>query len=164
MAKKPEKTKATRAPQVPTFRDVQHALTKALGTPKKRRGILQYKPPASAKEVNALIKRVHAVGGAASLAEAHPARVLCVVNGPPSMLMDLVTWVSWQSKSARNALDKLNADAGLRVANIKYTKFVVELERVPKDPAAHAKRLAKIVMQGDAKKIEAALRTRRWKM
>lgn len=36
------------------------------------------------------------------------------------------------------------------------------LERVPEDPAAHAKRLAKIVMNGDAKKIEAALKKRRW--
>jgi len=146
----------------PRFSDVQRELTKTLGMPKKSRGILRYTAPKSAKQVTKLVARVHAAGGAASLAEAYPVRQLCVVEGPPSLLMDLVTWVSWQSKSARKALDMLHADANVRIKNINYTDFVIELERVPKDPAAHAKRLAKIVMQGDAKKIEAALKTRRW--
>ncbi|GEM_PF-5661717 len=147
----------------PSFSEVQRELTKALGKPRKSGAILHYKAPKSVKQVNQLVARVHAAGGAASLAAAYPARQFCVVNGPASQLMDLVTWVSWQSKSARKALDMLHADAGIRVANIHYTDFVITLERVPKDPAAHAKRLAKIVMQGDAKKIEAALKKRRWK-
>jgi len=149
--------------EAPKFADVQRELTKALGKPKKSRAILHYKAPTTAKQVTELVARVHAAGGAASLADAYPARQLCVVEGPASLLMDLVTWVSWQSKSSRKALDMLHADAGLRISNIKYTNFVVSLERVPNDAAAHAKRLAKIVMQGDEKKIAAALKTRRWK-
>jgi hypothetical protein len=147
----------------PSFAEVQRELTKALGAPKKSRGILRYPAPESATQVAELVARVRAAGGSASLAEAYPARQLCVVDGPPSMLMDLVTWVSWQSKSARKALDMLHADADLTISNIDYTDFLVTLARVPKDPAAHAKRLAKIVMQGDAAKIEAALNKRRWR-
>lgn len=147
----------------PSFADVQRELTKALGKPKKSGAILHFKAPKSTKQLNELVDRVHAAGGAASLAAAYPARQFCVVNGSPSLLMDLVTWVSWQMKSGRKALDMLHADAGVRVSNIEYTDFIITLERVPKDPAAHAKRLAKIVMQGDAKKIEAALKKRRWK-
>jgi hypothetical protein len=48
------------------------------------------------------------------------------------------------------------------VKNIDYTDFVIHLDRVPKDPEAHAKRLAKCVMQGDEAKIAASLRKRRW--
>jgi len=144
----------------PAFKDVKSALDKALGKPKKSRAIFRYKAPSDAA---AWIKRVHETSGSASLCDAHPARELVVVDGPPSGLMDLVTWVSWQSKSARKALDLLHADAGLRVANIKYTDFVVMLDREPKDPASHAKRLAKIVMMGDADEIAAALKKRRWK-
>lgn len=62
---------------------------------------MRYTAPDDAKEVKAWIGRVHATGGSASLAEAYPVRVLAVVNGRPSALMDLVTWVAWQSKSAR---------------------------------------------------------------
>jgi hypothetical protein len=148
--------------KAPSFAAVKRELTETLGKPKTSRGILQYPAPKTAKQVAKLVDRVHAAGGAASLAEAYPARVLCVVNGPPSGLMGLVTWVSWQSKSARNALDLLHADANVRISNIKYTHFVISLERVPEDFAAHAKRLAKIVMQGDEKKIAAALKKRRW--
>jgi len=144
----------------PSFKDVKSALDKALGKPKKSRSIFRYKAPSDAA---AWIKRVHATGSSASLCDAYPARELVVVEGPPSGLMDLVTWVSWQSKSARKALDLLHADAGLRVSNMKYTDFVVTLDRVPADPAAHAKRLAKIVMMGDADEIAAALTKRRWK-
>ena len=147
----------------PAFAEVKAALDKKLGTPKNARGILSYKEPTDAKETKEWIARVHAAGGSASLAAAYPARVLAVVEGPPSGLMDLVTWVSWQSKSARKALDMLDRDAGLRVANINYTDFVIQLDRVPKDPDAHGKRLAKIVMNGDAEKIAASLRKKRWK-
>jgi hypothetical protein len=150
-------------PAAPTFADVKRELMTALGKPKTSRGILHYPAPESAKQTAELVARVHAAGGAASLAEAYPARQLCVVNGPPSMLMELVTWVNWGSKSGKKALDMLHADAGVRISNINYTGFVIKLERVPADPAAHAKRLAKIVNQGDEKKIEAALKARRWK-
>jgi hypothetical protein len=56
----------------------------------------------------------------------------------------------------------LDREAGLRVENIKYTDFVIKLDRVPKNPEVHAKRLAKEVMMGDEKKIAASLRKRRW--
>jgi len=146
-----------------TFGDVKSALDKALGKPKKSRGILLYKAPDDVSTANQLIKRVYAVNRSASLAAAHPARVLAVVDGPPSGLMDLVTWVAWQSKSARKALDMLDADAGLRVSNIQYTDFLIRLVHVPQTPELHAKRLAKIVMMGDEKKIAASLKQRRWK-
>ncbi|MFN0247384.1 MAG: hypothetical protein ACKV2T_10900 [Kofleriaceae bacterium] len=147
----------------PSFGEVKAALDKALGKPKKSGGILRYTAPDDANEVKDWVGRVHAAGGSASLAEAHPARVLAVVEGQPSALMDLVTWISWQSKSARKALDILDKDAGLRVANINYTNFVIQLDRAPRDPDAHAKRLAKIVLNGNASKIAAALKTKRWK-
>jgi len=145
------------------FADVKAALDKALGKPKKSRAILQYKEPADAKATKAWIARVHAAGGSASLASAYPARVLAVVNGPPSGLMDLVTWVAWQFPRGRKALDMLNADAGLRISNINYTDFVIHLDRVPKDPDAHAKRLAKVVHMVEADEIAAALKKKRWK-
>jgi len=148
---------------ISTFADVKAALDEALGKPKKSGGILLYKAPEDVSVANALIKRVYATKRAASLAAAYPARVLAVVDGPPSGLMDLVTWVAWQSKSARKALDMLDADAGLRVSNINYTDFVIRLEHVPTAAEAHAKRLAKIVMMGDEKKIAASLKKRRWK-
>jgi len=148
---------------VETFGEVKAALDKALGRPKKKYGMLLYTAPDHVPTANALIKRVYATGRSASLASAYPKRVLAVVDGPPSGLMDLVTWVSWQSKSARKALDMLDEDAGLRVSNIKYTDFSIRLLRVPQEPAAHAKRLAKIVMMGDEKKIAAALKKRSWK-
>jgi len=146
----------------PSFAEVTLELTKALGKPKKSGRVLRFKAPKDVKVVNALVKRVHAAGGAASLAEAHPARELCVVNGPPSLLMALVTYVSWRSKSGMAALDALHEDAGVRISNIDYTEFVIKLDRVPKDLAAHAKRLARVVDE-DAETIAAALAKRRWK-
>jgi hypothetical protein len=146
----------------PSFAQVQRELTATLGKPKKSFGILKFPAPKTAKQTAKLVDRVREAGGSASLTEAYPARQFCVVNGPPSWLMGLVTWVSWRSKSARIALDLLHADADVRVSDMKYTDFVISLERVPEDPAAHAKRLAKIVLYGDAKKIEAALKKRRW--
>ena len=145
------------------FNDVKAALDKALGKPKKERGILKYKEPADAKLTRQWIARVHAAGGSASLASAYPARVLAVVKGPPSGLMDLVTWVRWQFPRARKTLDMLHRDAGLRIANIDYTDFVIVLDRVPEDVEAHAKRLAKEVNMGDAEQIATALRKKRWK-
>ena len=146
-----------------TFADVKAALDKALGKPKRSSGILLYKAPEDVSTANQWIKRVYATNRSASLAAAYPARVLAVVDGPPSGLMDLVTWVAWQSKSARKALDMLDEDAGLRVSNINYTDFVIRLAHVPQAPEAHAKRLAKIVMMGDEKKIAASLKKKRWK-
>jgi hypothetical protein len=146
-----------------TFAEVKAAMDKALGKPKRDGGIFLYKQPNDAPATTAWIKRVHAAGGSASLAAAYPKRVLAVVDGPPSGLMDLVTWVSWQSKTARKALDLLDEDAGLRVANINYTDFVIRLDRVPKHLGSHAKRLAKHVMMGDEKKIAASLKDRRWR-
>lgn len=152
----------TKGSEGPSFAEVLRELTKALGKPKRSRAILRFAAPKSVKDVNALVKRVHAAGGAASLAEAYPARELWVVSGPPSGLMELVTWVSWRSKSGKKALEALHEDAGVRVSNIDYTSFVIKLDRVPKDPAAHAKRLAKIVGE-EPKTIAAALAKRRWK-
>jgi hypothetical protein len=145
-----------------SFADVKAALGKALGKPKRERGGVACYPAPDADVANDWIARVHAAGGSAALAEAYPKRVLAVVEGPPSGLMGLVTWVSWQFPRARKTLDMLDRDAGLRVVNIKYTDFTIRLDRVPKDPEAHAKRLAKIVMMGDATKIAASLRKRRW--
>jgi hypothetical protein len=156
------KTASTRV-EKPDFAEVKAALDKTLGKPKKVRGISSYKEPTETKETKEWIARVHAAGGSASLAAAYPTRVLAVVEGPPSGLMDLVTWVSWQSKSARKALDMLDRDAGLRISNINYTDFVIKLDRVPKDPESHAKRLAKIVHFGDADEIATSLRKKRWK-
>jgi hypothetical protein len=143
-----------------SFKDVKAALDKALGKPKKSGPILRYKaPPDSA----AWIKRVHATGAFASLAEAYPARELAVVVGPPSQLMGLVTYVSWRTKSGQKALEMLHADAGVRISNINYTNFVISLDRVPADVAGHARRLAKIIMQGDEDAIAAALKKRKLK-
>jgi len=145
-----------------TFEEVKAALDKALGKPKKARGIARYTAPADAATCKQWIARVHATGGSASLAEAYPARVLAVVSGRPSELMDLVTWVRWQFPYARKALDLLDADAGLRISNIKYTHFLIKLDRVPLDPGAHGRRLAKVVHMGDAIEIADALKTKRW--
>ena len=80
--------------------------------------------------------------------------------------MWLVTYVSWHSKSIIKLLDKLHAEVGVTISNINYTGFVMTLGHVPKDPAAYAKRFAKIFryMKGrDEASIEAALKKRRWK-
>lgn len=145
-----------------SFASVKAALLAALGKPKRERGGIQCYPAPDDASARAWIERVHSAGGSASLAAAYPAPVLAVVEGPPSGLMAMVTWVSWQFPRARKALDMLDRDAGLRVTKIKYTDFVVRLDRVPKDPEAHAKRLAKVVMYGDAPTIAAALRKRVW--
>lgn len=150
--------------EVESLADVKDALSKAFGKPKRERGgIACYPAPADAKIARAWIARVHAAGGSASLADAYPKRVLAVVEGPPSGLMGMVTWVSWQFPRARKTLDMLDAEAGLRVENIKYTDFVIKLARVPRNPNVHARRLAKEVMMGDVPKIEAALKKRRWR-
>ncbi len=148
--------------QPASFAEVKVALGEALGKPKRERGGVACYPAPDAKLARDWIARVRAAGGSAALAEAYPKRVLAVVEGPPSGLMGLVTWVAWQFPRARKALDMLDRDAGLRVGNINYTDFVIQLDRVPKDPEAHAKRLAKIVMMGDEVKIAASLRKRRW--
>lgn len=109
---------------------------------------------------------MHAAGGAASLAEAHPARELWVVDGPPSGLMHLVTYVSWHSKSTLKLLDKLHAEVGVTISNINYTGFVMTLGQAPKDPAAYAKGFGKMFQYIRGKEehaIEAALVKRRWK-
>src|SRR5689334_19584895 len=96
---KPKKGEKAAEDAAPSFAEVQREITRALGKPKKERGILRYKAPKDAKQVRPWIARVHAAGGAASLAEASPARELWIVDGPPSGLMWLVTYVSWHSKS-----------------------------------------------------------------
>lgn len=157
---------AATAAAAPSFQDVKAQLTEILGAPKKERAILRYKAPANPKQAKDLVARVRAAGGSASLCKANGGRQLCVVEGPPSGLMDLVTWVSWQSKSSRKALDLLDRDAGLQVADINYTDFVMLLDRVPKKAAEHAKRFAKLYRYmpgGDEKKIAAALLKRRYK-
>jgi hypothetical protein len=157
-----KRTKKESADETESLDTVKAALFKALGKPKRERGGIACYPAPDAPVARAWIARVEAAGGSASLADAYPKRVLAVVDGPPSGLMGLVTWVSWQFPRARKALDMLDRDAGLRVANIKYTDFLIQLARVPKDPEAHAKRLAKCVMMGDEAKIAASLRKRRW--
>ena len=150
----------------PSFGDVKAELDKALGKPKRERGVLRYAAPADGKKVTALVARVRTAGGSASLCEAHDGRQLCVVDGPPSGLMDLVTYTAWQSKSMRRALDILDRDAGLQVADINYTEFVMLLDRPPKKAGEHAKRFAKIYRYmpgGDEKKIAAALMKRKYK-
>jgi hypothetical protein len=154
--------KRTKDAKEESFDEVKAALFKALGKPKRERGGVACYPAPDAKLAKEWIARVHLAGGSAALAEAYPKRVLAVVDGPPSGLMGLVTWVSWQFPRARKALDMLDRDAGLHVKDIKYTDFLIQLDRVPKDPEAHAKRLAKCVMYGDEAKIAASLRKRRW--
>jgi len=150
----------------PSVAEVVRELTNALGKPKKERGILRFKAPADAKAAKPWITRVHAAGGAASLAEAHPARELWVVDGPPSGLMHLVTYVSWHSKSTLKLLDKLHAEVGVTISNINYTGFVMTLGKAPKDPAAYAKGFGKLFRYIQGKEehvIRAALQKRRWK-
>ena len=161
--KAPKPTSASEPEAAPSFADVQRALTKALGKPKKSGAILRYKAP---KDAAAWIEQVHAAGGVAALSEAYPARELCVVDGPPSALMPLVTDVGWGMKSTIAALDMLHAEAHVTISNINYTGFVLTLARAPKDPAAHAKRFAKVYpyhrTQTEAF-IKASLAKRRWK-
>jgi hypothetical protein len=154
--------KRTKEREPESFHEVKAALGKALGKPKRERGGIACYPAPDAKLAREWIARVHAAHGSAALADAYPKRVLAVVEGPPSGLMGLVTHVSWQFPRARKTLDMLDREAGLRVENIKYTDFVIKLDRVPKNPWVHAKRLAKEVMMGDEAKIEASLRKRRW--
>ena len=142
-----------------TFAKVNDELHATLGKPDTKRGIRRYPVPPDPKM---WIDRIHAAGGSAALCKDNSAQYLCVVDGPPSRLMDFVTWVSWQSKSARNALDALHDEVGLRVEKVAYTSFVMRLGRVPSDPDTHAKRFAKIVMNGDAARISSALQKRRW--
>ena len=148
--------------QAESFAEVKAALDKAFGKPKRERGGIACYPAPEAKVATKWIARVRAAGGSASLADAYPKRVLAVVQGPPSGLMGLVTWVSWQFPRARKTLDMLDREAGLRVSNIKYTDFVIQLDRVPRNPQVHAKRLAKEVMMGDEAKIASTLKKRRW--
>lgn len=144
----------------PTFAEVARELKAKLGKPIVRKGVGKYPATDDAK---AWVKRVHETTGSAAVVAMSGKNYLLVVDGSPSPFLEHCTWVTWQSRGARAMIDRLHDEVRVRIPEVKYTSFLMQLGAVPADPKDWAERFAKLLSQADPRVIAKALVKKRWR-